>query len=284
MGQDFRVPKLPEDLLDFLAKGRQLSRTRQTSITGRIELVRPDDLDITTLRVPPGCQSLPDDPYDSLPGHYELKVVDLIADCEEYDPEGLLCWVVSHRMFASTDLEHGDIFVFRDVGWSDIAREPSRYIDVQWNSAGRGADRVLPWREFPFVIEEDTARVEPYPQCCPIHGARLDHRKADDMSLMKVLQQIDLEGWCAEQQAKFPCAGVPVSDLEWFGCTECGEAAATWMRELFDSLPELAVVQDPNGWVRCPACGYKFSLKDRNVWKNSIHMLCGQRLSVLNVE
>lgn len=44
--------------------------------------------------------------------------------------------------------------------------------------------------------------------------------------------------------------------------------------------PVLHVRPYQPGWVRCPACGWKFSLDDAGAWDGQCHLRCGQRLVI----
>jgi len=32
------------------------------------------------------------------------------------------------------------------------------------------------------------------------------------------------------------------------------------------------------GWLRCPNCGWRFTIRDRNAWRDGAHLRCGQRI------
>ncbi len=42
------------------------------------------------------------------------------------------------------------------------------------------------------------------------------------------------------------------------------------------------IKQYKEGWVKCPSCGFRFYLYDRNEWSGMIHKRCGQRLKVID--
>jgi hypothetical protein len=63
-------------------------------------------------------------------------------------------------------------------------------------------------------------------------------------------------------------------------CSECGGTGTTYTVVSFFSnqAPEQVVVVDANGWVTCPCCSRRFSLRDQNAWTGLRHIGCGQRL------
>ena len=63
-------------------------------------------------------------------------------------------------------------------------------------------------------------------------------------------------------------------------CEVCSGTGTTGQRvPYFDNHAPLTDVRvGPDGWITCPCCGWRFALKDRNVWSGLRHVRCGQRI------
>lgn len=118
---------LPQDLTEFLASGRSLKYDPATCEAGQVRLYALAELCLRTFDAN-GSATSDQVSVTSLPG------VDLIEECTgDYDPEGLLVWFPGERSFGSWDSSHDEVFLFGvDVGWTEIAASPARYINAQW--------------------------------------------------------------------------------------------------------------------------------------------------------
>ncbi|HVF10677.1 MAG TPA: hypothetical protein VNA16_07735, partial [Abditibacteriaceae bacterium] len=51
----------------------------------------------------------------------------------------------------------------------------------------------------------------------------------------------------------------------------------------FDNdAPAIDAVVDTEGWLKCPCCGWRFTIKDKNVWTGRRHKRCGQKINMVN--
>lgn len=69
-------------------------------------------------------------------------------------------------------------------------------------------------------------------------------------------------------------------------CPECdrtGVIAETRPYFTNDSS-EVEASPGPDGWLKCPACGYRFSPNDRRVWTGRRHKRCGQKIRVVKLD
>ena len=48
-----------------------------------------------------------------------------------------------------------------------------------------------------------------------------------------------------------------------------------------NDAPIIDVKTNSEGWIKCPCCSWRFTIKDPEVWTGSRHKRCGQRLNVL---
>ena len=132
------------DLLAFLREGRELEYDVVASEVGTLTHKEVSELSRSTITTFPGCDSIIEDPYEDLEdGEYQIAVYDLVAETEDYDPEGMQCWIIALKCFGSIDPEHGEVLSFPKVTWTAIVKSPIRYLAAQWQD-GSGAARVLP--------------------------------------------------------------------------------------------------------------------------------------------
>ncbi len=269
---------LPNDLLAFLGSCRQLEYDAENSDIGRIKLKRDTDLSLTTITTFPGCQSIIDDPYSDLDGLYQSDVYDLVAASEDYDTEGLLCWIVALKRFGCIDPEHGDVITFPDVTWTNLAANPLPYLDAQWGDDD-AVVRVLPWIHFPFRLNDHEVTLQPYPELCQVHGQKITTVTSPTRTLKDLLRQRELDDWISNCQASFPYRGVPVNAREVKYCPNCRDAEDDWMGGIEVVPPEAA--PNPHGWIKCPGCGMRFHKNDTQNFQLGVHVECGQRIQVV---
>jgi hypothetical protein len=147
--------ELPDDLVQFLASGQQLEYDPTTCEAGQVRLHGLSELRTRTFGA--HCGGTPfetDDP--DLGGVYRVPGVDLVAACTgDYKPEGLLIWFPGERSFGVWDSSHDYVLVFGSVvSWSDIAKNPARFINAQWGFEDidrAPAEFLQPWKNYPRV-------------------------------------------------------------------------------------------------------------------------------------
>ncbi|MDM4019529.1 hypothetical protein [Roseiconus lacunae] len=271
---------IPDDLTQFLESGRQLTYDTESSIVGAITLKALDDLSHSIIRVFPGCQSITDDPYESLDGTYHIGVVDLIAASNKYSPEGMFCWIPSLKTLASIDSEHGDVIAFPNVSWSMVVRNPLEYLEAQWG-VSRAGKRLFPWLHFPYVAEDFDIQLSPYPDSCELHNSSIRKRRNNRHPLFEVIRDTDPEGWFAVARDQFPYAGVPASERKMHSCKQCSKAEYLWVAKMFDEIPSATVKANAAGFVKCPNCETHFYAGDQDVFLDGMHS-CGQKINVLS--
>jgi hypothetical protein len=279
--QPVEIPDLPNELLAFLWAGHQLEYDAAKSEIGRITLKRDTDLAVSTITTFPGCQSIIDDPYSDLDGLYQSDVYNLVAESEDYDPEGLLCWIVSLKRFGCIDPEHGDVIMFPDVTWTDIVANPLPYLEAQWGDDHDVAERVLSWIHFPFRVRSDDRVIMPYGSRCGVHDAPVTAQHTSKHPLFDVLRRREIDDWFQNYQTVFPYSGVPLSDDELLCCSQCRAAEDTWIQRIDDLILPLDTTPNAHGWIKCPGCGTRFSLADSNTFKDGMHLDCAQKINVV---
>lgn len=146
---------LPPETIDFLRSGgpcefdSSLAECGPVTLKPLAHLVR-DEFAIVT----DGTPAHKKDPHRGETGNYVLRVVDLVGECDAYDPDGLLAWMCDYKMFGSYDVDHHRALVFPRASWADIAASPVRYLNAQWSLNGRVGQFVRePWKHCEFRPE-----------------------------------------------------------------------------------------------------------------------------------
>lgn len=144
---------LPEDLVEFLRAGTPLEYDPDDCQAGTITLHTIDQLRLEYFSM---VSESPDDPHQDDEGCYLVRGVSLIAECENYSPEGLLLWLPFDKQYGLWDGEHDTLFVFGpDVGWSEIAADMPHYINAEWGEDGSAEVTDLePWHFHPYNAEQ----------------------------------------------------------------------------------------------------------------------------------
>ncbi len=166
--QDFN---LPSDLVTFLRGRWELEYPTADCEVGTVMLEWLEDLELSTAEVHiDDDQVFGDDPHFGDAGHYVLPCVSLLLDCEGYLPWGVLCWFPTERQFGTVDSDHGKVVLFGpDIGWSEICRDPARWLSLQWSNTDLGC--FQPHGRYPFVAV--TSECESLEQTLQAARARL---------------------------------------------------------------------------------------------------------------
>jgi hypothetical protein len=74
--------------------------------------------------------------------------------------------------------------------------------------------------------------------------------------------------------------GTPVNTHSRVECDVCSGTGTTGERvPYFDNdSPITESAPDQDGWLTCPGCGWRFTIRDRSVWSGRRHGRCGQRI------
>jgi hypothetical protein len=141
---------LAADLVAFLAAGRQLEYDPATCEAGRVTLLPLSALKLERFPVETsGSPFFEQDPHFPEVNSYLVLGVNLVADCEHYDPVGILLWLPVERRYGVWDSSHCTIQVFGpEVTWERIAAAPARHINAGWTGIDPDAppmEDLVPW-------------------------------------------------------------------------------------------------------------------------------------------
>jgi hypothetical protein len=83
-------------------------------------------------------------PHDDSLGFFSMDIVNLVAQCEKYEPFGTLIWLPNRTAFAQYDSDHAVCIEFPSSNWEDIVEAPAVFLSAQWNTE---IGEVLYWCE-----------------------------------------------------------------------------------------------------------------------------------------
>lgn len=151
--------QLPTDLSTFFEAKRSLEYDASECEAGQVTLIACASLKLE--RFPVDTQSTPleeADPRRGDLGCYLVPAVNLTKDAEDYEGVGLLLWLPEHQRYGTWDSSHPFIAVFsKDTTWADIAANPPKYINAQWEGAFENAaqtEPLVPWPHHPYSAEQ----------------------------------------------------------------------------------------------------------------------------------
>ncbi len=151
---------LPDDLLAFLAAGKQLEYDPAPCAAGAIALLPLSGLKLERFPVETGgSPSFAQDPHFPEVNSYLVLGVNLVASCTgDYDPTGLLLWLPVERRYGVWDSSHCAIQMFGpNVTWERIAAAPVQHVNAGWTGIDPGApsmEDLVPWPAHPYGDEQ----------------------------------------------------------------------------------------------------------------------------------
>lgn len=85
---------LSQDLIDFLKSGKQLSYDPEDCEPGQIILLPFEELTLGEVYIDSEGSPFADkDPHTGEKGYYAVPAVNLVVECDGFDPEGVLIWL-----------------------------------------------------------------------------------------------------------------------------------------------------------------------------------------------
>ncbi|HEX5103184.1 MAG TPA: hypothetical protein VFV87_05205 [Pirellulaceae bacterium] len=241
-----------------------------------------NDLIARVARLCPNRLASIDNPYAHLDGRYEVELIDLVKESDDYDSAGLLCWMPNVGTFGCVDEEHSTVLSFPDSTWPDIVRHPVEHLDSQWGLGSVPVEETLPWLWFDFRLKDRDLVLSPYPDACPFHQEALTIDHSPSPVLLRVYRRREPTAWLDNHVGTFPCSGVPVSERETKCCSRCRNLELDWMGAVANAIPEADAKLNSQGWIQCPGCGVRFSTMDEARFQFGTHLACGQRIRLIS--
>jgi hypothetical protein len=143
--------QLPKDLRDFLATKRNASLKWGHPYPVEVEeatFFGIDELPIRSFKLHTHEYYLNHGEPGKDPGlWYDITGIDLIKDVSDYEPEGMLVWFPQFSEYGAWDADHGTITMMPEVSWTEILKEPAKYVNVQWYPKRVKHYLLRPWRD-----------------------------------------------------------------------------------------------------------------------------------------
>ncbi|MBC7876629.1 MAG: hypothetical protein H7Y59_05600 [Anaerolineales bacterium] len=146
--------ELPEDLIEFLISGSQLDYDPDDCECGHVTLLAHDKLTPSVVFVDSDDAPFANqDPHAEEEGCYVIPAINLVAECEGYDPDGILIWLPDQKVFGTWDSEYWDVLIFPYATWRDISTSPVKYLNALWDQDAVLCEYLRPFPNYPFQPE-----------------------------------------------------------------------------------------------------------------------------------
>lgn len=147
--------RLPADLVEFFAAGKQLEYDAEDSDASTLTLVPLSELRLERFPVETGALPVYEqDPHYPDVKSYLVLGVNLVASCSgDYEGAGWFIWFPVERRYGMWDSSHCGIRLFgSEVTWEQIAADPVEYIEAMWAQPGYGppVEDLVPWPAHPY--------------------------------------------------------------------------------------------------------------------------------------
>ncbi|MDC7126829.1 MAG: hypothetical protein PQJ46_14755, partial [Spirochaetales bacterium] len=122
------IENIPNDLIEYLKSSS--NKKYETKEAGPFEFINQDDIELHLIPTDiDNSESFENDeviygnendPHYKEMGCYLVKCINLVKDCEYYDPFGLLIWLPDYKCYGIWDNSHFVVYKFRnDVSWNE---------------------------------------------------------------------------------------------------------------------------------------------------------------------
>jgi hypothetical protein len=142
---------LPEDLLEFLENESQLDYDPDDCECGQVTLFAHNKLSPSVVFVDSDDAPFANlDPHAEEEGCYVVPAINLVAECEGYDPDGILIWLPDQRVFGTWDSEFWNVLIFPNATWNEISASPVKYLNALWEPEAVHCEYLRPFPSYPF--------------------------------------------------------------------------------------------------------------------------------------
>jgi len=115
---------LPEDLTDFLKTKADLIYDHKSVEPDFVGIIDFEKLELGKVWIEGETRAK---------SYYEIPAINLTDKCEYYDPNFILLYLPNEKMYGTWDSDHWNLYVFPNTNWIDITKNPTEYINQQWN-------------------------------------------------------------------------------------------------------------------------------------------------------
>jgi len=115
---------LPTDLTDFLNSKSELKYNHKSVEPDFVGIIDFEKLEIGKVWI---------EGETDKKSYYEIPAINLTDECEFYDPEFILLYLPTEKLYGTWDSDHWNLYVFPNTSWTEIIKNPAPYINQQWN-------------------------------------------------------------------------------------------------------------------------------------------------------
>ena len=142
---------LPEDFLEFLRSGSQLDYDPDDCECGQVTLFAHNKLSPNVVFVDSDDAPFANqDPHAEEEGCYVIPEINLVAEREGYDPDGILIWLPDEKFFGTWDSEFRNVLIFPNATWNEISASPVKYLNALWDSKAVHCEYLRTFPNYPF--------------------------------------------------------------------------------------------------------------------------------------
>ncbi|MFC0019007.1 hypothetical protein ACFFQ7_14865, partial [Roseibacillus persicicus] len=175
MSSQDSINLLPTDLREYLSENSgavlALNPAKRSHVNvENVRLKRLNDLEITEVPLDSADYGLNWESHGLDPSterlaenrlFYKFRIIDLIA--EELDGRfgeyGIFSWFCDLERYGTWDETHYVIYTFPETTWSDIMKEPMKYINAQWEPDNVVCELLVPWLEQHLGVDMNRFRL-----------------------------------------------------------------------------------------------------------------------------
>jgi hypothetical protein len=143
--------QIPEDLLAFLSQNHASSLRWGQPYPVEVEeaiFFEIDEISFRNFELDTDEYFLNhDEPGNDPKLTYDIPGIDLIKQIDAYSPDGVLIWFPLFGEYGSWDCDHGTIVMMPNLSWTEIAKDPARYVNVQWYPDRVNHSFLRPWAD-----------------------------------------------------------------------------------------------------------------------------------------
>jgi len=115
---------LPEDLAEFLKSKSELNYNHKSVEPEFVGIIDFEKLELGKVWI---------EGETSGKSYYEIPAINLTDKCEYFAPKFILLYLPNEKNYGTWDSDHWKLYVFPNINWTDIAKNPAEFINQQWN-------------------------------------------------------------------------------------------------------------------------------------------------------
>lgn len=93
---------------------------------GQISLINKEELEVGEIYI---------EGPESGKSYYKIPAVNLVKNCEDYEPDFILLYLPNEKLYGTWDSDHWILYTFDNTNWEAIKNNPLKYINHQWNDS-----------------------------------------------------------------------------------------------------------------------------------------------------